>query len=61
MKKELYDSFKKICIQAKEIAEMPDLTQGQIDRIFQHVSNADMETTIHTILHAYRMIKAEIS
>ena len=60
MKKELYDSFKKICVQAKEISGMPELSPSQIDKIVLHVSNSDMETTIRTISHAYHMIKTEL-
>lgn len=61
MKKELYESFKKACIQAKELSELPELTDEQFSKIFLHFSNTDMETTIRTIGYASRMIKLEHS
>ncbi len=60
MKKELYQSFNQVCLMAKEISELPDLSEIQSDKVFNHVSNVDMETTIRTIRYAYHMIKREM-
>ncbi len=60
MKEELFNSFNQICSMAKEIDELPDLTKEQYARIFQHVSNSDMETTIRTLRYAFHMIKEEV-
>lgn len=42
---------------AKEILDMPVLTEEQVKKVFAHVSNADMETTIHTLRHIYMLLK----
>lgn len=57
MKKELYPQFKQICGMAKEILDLPDLSEEQISKVFAHVSNADMENTIHTMRHIYMLLK----
>jgi len=57
MRKELYTPFKQVCGMAKEILDMPVLTEEQVKKVFAHVSNADMETTIHTLRHIYMLLK----
>lgn len=55
----LVDNFNKACELAKAISEFPALSEEEYGRIFEHVSNGDMETTIRTIVHAYNMIQKE--
>ena len=57
MRKELYTPFKQVCGMAKEILGMPVLTEEQVKKVFAHVSNADMETTIRTLRHIYMLLK----
>jgi len=57
MEKQLVDSFNAACKKAKVINDLPNLTEEQYEKIFYHVSNADMFTTIRTIEHAYQMVK----
>jgi hypothetical protein len=57
MEKQLVDSFNAACKKAKVINDLPNLTEEQYEKIFYHVSNADMITTIRTIEHAYQMVK----
>ena len=59
MEKQLVDSFNNVCKMAKVITDLPNLTEAQYEKIFYHVSNADMITTIRTIEHAYQMVKRE--
>ena len=59
MEKQLVDSFINVCKMAKVINDLPDLTEAQYEKIFYHVSNTDMATTIRTIEHAYHMVKRE--
>jgi len=59
MKKELYPVFTQACEMAKELADMPQLSPEQMDRIFAHMSNSDMETTIRTLRYAYMLIRKE--
>ena len=59
MKSELYPAFNQVCLMAKEIANLPALSESQIEKVFSHVSNVDMETTIRTIRYAYHMVKQE--
>ncbi len=59
MKSELYPAFNQVCLMAQEIANLPDLDENQIEKVFSHVSNVDMETTIRTIRYAYHMVKQE--
>ena len=61
MKNELYNPFRQVCSMAKEIDSMPVLTDDQCSKLFQHVSNSDMETTIRTLRHAYYLIKQEFA
>ncbi len=44
---------------AKEILDMPDLSTEQVKKVFAHVSNADMESMIHTLRHIYMLLKNE--
>ncbi len=61
MKQDLYYSFNQACSMAKEIVALPDLNTEQCAKVFQHVSNSDMETTIRTLRYAYHMIKQELN
>ena len=61
MKKELIDPFLKTCSDAKKIAELPALTHEEYEKVFYHMSNVDMETTIRTINYAYRLLQFEMS
>ena len=60
MREELYTPFKQACGMAKEILEMPDLSTEQVKKVFAHVSNADMESMIHTLRHIYMLLKNEL-
>lgn len=60
MRKELYSPFLQICTMSKEITAFDPLTDEQFSKVFDHVSNIDMETTIRTMryaYHAYQTIK----
>jgi len=59
MNLDLVKNFNDACDMAKVISELPNLTESQYGRIFEHVSNGDMVTTIRTIQHAYSMIQKE--
>lgn len=57
MDKQLVDSFNITCKKAKVINDLPNLTEEQYEKVFYHVSNEDMITTMRTIDHAYQMVK----
>ncbi len=59
MNLDLVKNFDDACKMAKAISELPSLTDAEYGRIFEHVSNGDMVTTIRTIQHAYSMIQKE--
>ncbi len=59
MKENLYVNFMQACKRAKEIYEMPEIPKEQLDKIFQHVSIADIHTTMHTIAHVHSMALKE--
>ena len=56
MDQSLVELFNKACKKAKIINDLPNLSPGQYEQIFYHVSNEDMATTIRTIEHAYQMV-----
>ncbi len=56
MKTELFERFNSACDKAKVISTLPNLSEEQYSKIFSHVSNTDMMTTIKTINFAYRQI-----
>ena len=61
MKKELVESFLEVCDKAKKIADSPKLSEEQYDKVFYHMSNVDMETTIRTVNYAYRLLQYELA